>query len=100
MAANPYDTDPVGATRGADGLWDRGAYEFVEGPPDFTPPTVTVTAPSQGSTVSALITLSAIASDNVGVVGVQFKIDGEDLGLEDTSAPYSVSWNTTDVANG
>ena len=31
----------------------------------------------------------------MGVVGVQFKLDGANLGAEDTAAPYSVSWNTT-----
>jgi YVTN family beta-propeller protein len=46
------------------------------------------------------VNLSANASDNVGVVGVQFKVDGANLGAEDTSSPYSVSWNTTTVANG
>jgi hypothetical protein len=25
---SPYNTDPLGNTRGADGTWDRGAYEF------------------------------------------------------------------------
>jgi hypothetical protein len=27
----PYDTDPVGVTRGGDGTWDRGAYEYTAG---------------------------------------------------------------------
>src|SRR5207245_9554946 len=31
---------------------------------------------------------------------VQFKLDGANLGAEDTSAPYSVSWNTTTASNG
>ena len=30
------------------------------------------------------------ASDNVGVVGVQFKLDGANLGAEDTTTPYDV----------
>src|SRR5213075_3193859 len=28
------------------------------------------------------------------------KLDGANLGAEDTSAPYSVTWNTTTVGNG
>jgi hypothetical protein len=44
--------------------------------------------------------VSANASDNVAVVGVQFKADGANIGSEDTSAPYSVSWNTAAVSNG
>src|SRR6267154_6341248 len=64
-------------------------------PPDTTPPTVSITAPASGATVSGTTSVTASASDNVGVVGVQFKLDGSNLGAEDTTAPYSVSWNTT-----
>jgi hypothetical protein len=34
------------------------------------------------------------------VVGVQFKLDGANLGGEHTRAPYSVTWNTTAITNG
>src|SRR5262249_25439186 len=67
---------------------------------DTTAPTVSLTSPTAGATVSGTITVSANASDNVGVVGVQFKLDGANLGAEDTASPYTVSWNTTGVANG
>ena len=43
---------------------------------DTTPPTVSVTAPAAGATVSGSVTVSAGASDNTGVAGVQFKVDG------------------------
>ncbi|HZS24751.1 MAG TPA: Ig-like domain-containing protein [Gaiellaceae bacterium] len=69
-------------------------------PSDTTPPTVALTAPSPGSVVSGTVTVSANASDNVGVVGVQFTLDGAALGAEDTSAPYSISWNTATVSPG
>src|SRR5205809_6767610 len=69
--------------------------------PDTTPPTVSMTAPANGATVSSsAVTVSANASDNVGVVGVQFKLDGVNLGAEDTSNPYSISWNSSLAANG
>src|SRR2546426_831683 len=67
---------------------------------DTTPPTVSMTAPAAGSTVSGTVTISASATDNMGVVGVQFKLDGANLGAEVTAAPYSTSWNTTLAANG
>ena len=67
---------------------------------DNNPPTVSLTAPASGASVSGNVSVSATASDNVGVVGVQFKLDGANLGAEDTSSPYSVSWNTTTVSNG
>ena len=65
-----------------------------------TAPTVSVTGPANGATVSGTVNLAATASDNDGVAGVQFLVDGVALGAEDTSSPYSVSWNTTEVANG
>ena len=68
--------------------------------PDSTPPTVSLTAPAGGASVSGTVQLTATASDNVGVVGVQFKQGTTNIGAEDTSAPYAVSWNTTTVANG
>ena len=60
---------------------------------------MSLTAPA-AATVSGTVTLTATATDNVGVAGVQFKLDGANLGAEDTTSPYSVSWNTTTVANG
>jgi hypothetical protein len=69
-------------------------------PTDTTKPTVSISAPANGSTVSGTTTLSASASDNVGVTGVQFKVDGANLGAEDASGPYSASWNTTSFSNG
>src|SRR5207244_961125 len=67
---------------------------------DNAPPTVSITAPAAGATVVGTITVSASATDNVGVVGVQFKLDGANLGEEATAAPYAVSWNTTTAPAG
>jgi glucose/arabinose dehydrogenase len=67
---------------------------------DTTPPTVSLTAPTAGATVSGTVTVAANASDNVGVAGVQFAVDGANLGAEDTTSPYSISWNTTTASNG
>jgi Bacterial Ig domain len=69
-------------------------------PPDTTPPSASITSPASGQTVQGTITVSAGASDNVGVAGVQFLLDGASLGAEDTSAPYSISWNTGTAADG
>ena len=63
-------------------------------------PTVSLSAPASGATVSGSVSVSANASDNVGVVGVQFRLDGNILGAEDTTSPYSVSWTTTGTSNG
>jgi chitodextrinase len=67
---------------------------------DTTPPTVSLSAPANGATVSGTVTVSANASDNVGVASVQFQLDGANLGSLDTTAPYSISWNTANATNG
>ena len=67
---------------------------------DTTKPTVSITAPAAGATVPATVTFSANAADNVAVAGVQFRVDGANVGAEDTSAPYSVSWDTREQLNG
>jgi aqualysin 1 len=66
---------------------------------DTTSPTVTVTSPSNNSTVTGSITLSATATDNVGVVGVQFRIDDAQLS-EDTTAPYSATYDVAALTPG
>jgi hypothetical protein len=68
---------------------------------DTTLPTAAMTAPANGATVSgANVTLSASATDTVGVVGVQFLVDGFNIGSEDTTSPYSAVWNSTTAPNG
>lgn len=69
------------------------------GSTDVTPPAVSLTAPANGATVSGTITVSATASDNVGVSRVEFSVDGSLVGTS-TASPYQVSWNTTSVGNG
>jgi hypothetical protein len=44
--------------------------------PDTTAPAVSVAAPAQGSTIAGTTAVTANASDNVGVAGVQFLLDG------------------------
>ena len=68
--------------------------------PDITAPTVSLTAPASGATVSGTVTLTATASDNVGVAGVQFLVDGANLSPRTPPRPTGVSWNTTTVTNG
>lgn len=68
---------------------------------DTTPPTVAFAAPASGATVSgSTVAISANASDNVGVASVQFTLDGANLGSAFTSAPYSLTWDSTTVADG
>jgi hypothetical protein len=67
---------------------------------DATPPSVSITAPADQSAVSGSTTVTALASDDVGVVGVQFTLDGSALGAERMAPPYSLMWNTATTSNG
>src|SRR5882762_10736120 len=69
-------------------------------PGDTTPPTVRITSPASGATVSGTITVTADASDNVGVAGVQFQYNGINFDREDTSPPYTATAYTNNVPDG
>lgn len=68
-------------------------------PPDTTAPVVSFTAPAAGATVSGTVAVSVAATDNVGVTGVELRVDGVLLGT-DPSAPYGFSWNAAAAGNG
>ncbi|MBI3930042.1 MAG: hypothetical protein HY319_31170 [Armatimonadetes bacterium] len=63
------------------------------------PPTVNLTAPSDGQAVFGTINIQANASDDVNVTQVEFFMDATSLGT-DATAPYSMNWDSTGVANG
>lgn len=66
---------------------------------DITPPSVSITSPTNGASVESTITVGVAASDNIGVNSVSFKVDGVVVG-SDNIAPYNFSWNTTTVGAG
>ena len=67
---------------------------------DNIAPTVTITNPANGATVArkANVTITATASDNVGVTRVDFLVNGA-LQCSDTTAPYSCVWRVPGAAN-
>ncbi len=68
---------------------------------DTQPPAVDLTSQTNEQTVSgASVSVSATASDAVGVAAVQFLVDDLSLGAPDTAAPFTVTWDTTAVPNG
>src|SRR6266849_3758787 len=81
--------------------WSFDYVKWRTGAPGGTTPIVTMTAPATGSVVSgSAVSISATASDSSGVAQVRFTIDGANLGPAITTAPYTMSWNTTTAANG
>jgi len=68
---------------------------------DTNAPTVSVSGPTNGASVfGSAVSVTAITTDDVGVMGVQFELDGENLGAEDATTPYGVVWDTTAVTDG
>ncbi|WP_257447935.1 extracellular catalytic domain type 1 short-chain-length polyhydroxyalkanoate depolymerase [Archangium lipolyticum] len=66
---------------------------------DMVSPTVSLSAPANGASVSGTVKVTANATDNVGVSKVEFSIDNTLVGT-DTAAPFEYSWNTAAATNG
>lgn len=94
------------STNGADYTSKEGAASFrpqlvltLQAPADSTPPTVSITSPTNGETLFGAITVQAGAADAVGVTRVELYVDGVLRGT-DTTVPYAFTWDTSTVSNG
>jgi hypothetical protein len=69
---------------------------------DTTPPTISITAPPNNTTLNQDMTLNAAAtaSDNVAVASVQFTLDGVAIGPSLTTAPYQLAYPLTTTPAG
>lgn len=84
--------------------WAKAWIDDIEianasAPADQTPPSVALTSPTAGAVLTGVVALQANASDDSGVVKVEFYADGSLLGV-DQQAPYAWSWDTGAVAAG
>ncbi len=73
--------------------WDRQAA------PDTTRPTVSITYPADGATVSGSVALAATASDDTRVARIEFRVDGVLL-ASDFTAPYAGTWDASSASPG
>lgn len=99
---SPYSWDVTGAALGSHSLTavvtDSNSATATSSPVNVTvvntPPTVSLTSPTEGSSfgVGSNVTLNATAADDVAVTGVEFFVDNVSIGT-DTTAPYSAAWN-------
>ncbi len=89
---------PQGLVDGIKAWINAGALPAAAAPSgDATPPTVTIgTVPA---TSTGVVTLTATATDAVGVTLVRWRVNGAIVGSSST-APYSFDWNSASVANG
>jgi PKD repeat protein len=78
------------------------AFDFTgTGGSTDNPPSVNITNPADGATVSDVVSITADASDDNGVSQVEFFVDGGSIGVDgDGSDGWSVSWDTTTYADG
>jgi hypothetical protein len=60
---------------------------------------IRIAGPTEGSHVVGGVTLIADPSSSVGLAGVQFMVNGQPVGAEDTTAPYTLTWDSTGVDN-
>jgi len=95
---------PVSATvyeTSAPTLADTVQGSYVIAAPDSIPPfNVAITLPTSGAVLKGTrVTVTASASDNVGIGRVEFYVDGA-LVATDTSTPYSFNWNIRKIAPG
>lgn len=61
---------------------------------------VGITSPSAGGTISGITTVSASATNSQSGISMQFYLNGSPLGSAVTSGPYTVDWDTTQIADG
>ena len=66
---------------------------------DTTPPTVSISSPVSGQTVSEIVTITVTAQDNEAISKVEFFIDNS-LAYTDSESPYEYEWNTITYENG
>ncbi len=81
---------------------DTSVYFYVQngtsGGTTNTPPTLSLSAPASGATVSGTVSCAASASDSDGIKQVAFSLDGAPLST-DTSSPYACSFDSTQLSN-
>jgi hypothetical protein len=66
---------------------------------DNSSPSISITSPSDGATITGTINVEVSATDNVGVVKSELYADGI-LVASSTTAPFTLKWNTRKVKTG
>lgn len=69
--------------------------------PTDSPPTVSITSPADGSTVSGTVAVTADASDDNGVTNVEVIVDGASIATDTNGSDgWSVSWDSASAPDG
>ena len=67
--------------------------------PDIIPPTISITNPTNASTVNGTVSVTVNVNDNVGVARVEFYVDSSLVSTDET-APFVYLFDTTKISNG
>jgi len=95
-----YDEDKLHDGTDLPELYYRAVTPAEPAQPDTAAPSIGIDTPGAGSTVAGAVSVAASATDDVGVTSVDFQLDGVELGAADTTAPYSITWDSTTAADG
>ena len=99
LAAGGSHTLTVKAWDAAGNMGQASTYVLISYSTDLIPPTLSITSPTNGQTISFNMTATVAASDNVGVTQVSLYIDGGLYGTR-TSAPYNFNLNSHKLSKG
>ena len=76
----------------------KNALSWNSGPVDAAP-TISITSPADMSVLSGTVSISADASDDNGIARVDFYLNSNSIGTDDTS-PYAIDWDSASVVDG
>lgn len=80
--------------------WYKNNKWYDYNPDDTESPVIAWNEPSANSMLSNVVTLSVIASDNVGISKIEFYLDGTKLIATAENGATSISWDSANAANG
>jgi peptidoglycan/xylan/chitin deacetylase (PgdA/CDA1 family) len=83
----------------ASGSLTTDDYSLVDSGGGTSTPSVSLTGPNSGSTLTGQVTFTANASSSLGISRVDFLVNGAVVAT-DTSAPWTATWDSSTVGDG
>src|SRR3972149_6429072 len=99
MSAGTHEIKAVSIDSSGNSNFAIITINAVRNSSDTIPPTVTITNPSGGSTVSGMVTVSASATDNVAISSVELYVNNV-LYNKKTTSPSDFSLDTKNLPSG
>jgi len=98
---NSYNTKYWWSVNVTDGTsWTNETFEFTT-ITNNSPPTVSITSPTEGATVNGTVTITGTASDSDGTVqSVEVKIGSDAWATASGTTSWTFTWDTTGYSDG